>query len=95
MTMADVPASWQEARPEQRSHDSHTYGRRFMLRLDDPSQTKLRQLITRFGASKAEMIRQLIAQANDEDFPKSWQMKAAAHRVQQSGPDDGHRGPIA
>jgi hypothetical protein len=41
MTMADVPASWQGARSEKRSHDSHTYGRRFMLRLDDPSQAKL------------------------------------------------------
>jgi hypothetical protein len=83
MTMADVPASWQEARSEKRSHDSRTYGTRFMLRLDDPSQTKLRQLITQFGASKAEMIRQLIAQAEPEDFPPSWQMRAAVLRGQQ------------
>jgi hypothetical protein len=83
MTMADVPASWPEARPEKRSHDSRTYGTRFMLRLDDPSQTKLRQFITQFGASKAEMIRQLIAQAEPEDFPPSWQMRAAVLRGQQ------------
>jgi predicted transcriptional regulator len=82
MTMADVPASWQEARSEERSHDSRTYGTRFMLRLDDPSQAKLQQLVKQFGASKAEIIRQLIAQANDENFPKSWQMRAAEHRVQ-------------
>jgi hypothetical protein len=81
MTMADVPASWQGARSEERSHDSHTYGRRFMLRLDDSSQTKLRQLIEHFGSSKAEIIRQLIAQATTEDFPKRWQMWAAERSV--------------
>jgi hypothetical protein len=76
VSMADVPASWQEARSEQRSHDSRTYGTRFMLRLDEPSQTKLQQLIEQFGTSKAEIIRLLIAQAEPEDFPASWQMKA-------------------
>jgi hypothetical protein len=45
IAIADVPASWQEARLETRSHDSRTYGRRFMLRLDDPSQIKLQQLV--------------------------------------------------
>ena len=54
-----------------------------MLRLDDPSQTKLQHLIKPFGASKAEIIRQLIAQPSDEDFPKSWQMKAAEHPAQR------------
>jgi predicted DNA-binding protein len=83
MTMADFPASWQEARSEERSHDSHTYGKRFMLRLDKPSQTKLQQLVKHFGTSKAEIIRQLVAQANVEDFPNSWQMRAAARRAQQ------------
>jgi hypothetical protein len=52
-----------------------------MLRLDEFSQTKLQQFVKRFGASKAEIIRQLIAQATDEDFPKSWQIRAAEHRV--------------
>jgi hypothetical protein len=41
ITIAEFPASWQEAIPGDRSHDSHTYGTRFMLRLDEPSQTKL------------------------------------------------------
>jgi hypothetical protein len=82
ITIADFPASWQEARSEERSQDSRTYGRRFMLRLDDPSQTKLQHLVKRFGASKAEIIRQLITQANDEDFPKSWQMRPAEHGAQ-------------
>jgi predicted DNA-binding protein len=82
ITITDFPASWQAATPRERSHDSRTYTTRFMLRLDEPSQTKLQQLVKQFGASKAKIIRQLIAQANDEDFPKSWQMRAAEHRVQ-------------
>jgi hypothetical protein len=53
-----------------------------MLRLDEPSQTKLHQLVKQFGASKAEVIRQLIVQANAEDFPKNWQMRATEQRVQ-------------
>ena len=83
ITTADFPASWREATPRERSHDSHMYTGRFMLRLDEPSETKLQQLIKHFGASKAEIIRQLIVQANDEDFPKSWQMRAAERRAQQ------------
>jgi hypothetical protein len=88
MTMADVPASWQVARSGKRSHDSRTYGTRFMLRLDAPSQTMLLQLVKRFGASKAEVIRQLIAQAEPEDFPPSWQMKAI-----ERPPPDAAEGP--
>jgi hypothetical protein len=80
--ITDFPASWQEERSEKRSHDSHTYATRFMLRLDEPSQTMLQRLVKQFGASKAEIIRQLIAQANDAAFPKRWQMRAAEHRVQ-------------
>jgi predicted transcriptional regulator len=94
MTMADFPASWQEAIPGERSHDSRTYGTRFMLRLDDSAQTKLQQLVKQFGASKAQIIRQLIAQAEPEDFPPSWHMKAAEHRAHPSGQDDGHRRPL-
>jgi hypothetical protein len=55
-----------------------------MLRLDDPSQTKLQQLVNRFRASKAEIIRQLVARAEPEDFPPSWQLRAAEHRVPPS-----------
>jgi hypothetical protein len=46
-----------------------------MLRLDEPSQTKLQQLINQLGASKAAIIRHLIAQAKPEDFPPSWHMR--------------------
>ena len=54
-----------------------------MLRLDEPSQTKLQELIKPLGVSKADIIRQLIAQAKPEDFPPSWQMKAAERRTHQ------------
>jgi hypothetical protein len=83
IAMTDFPASWQGGRPEERSHDSRVYGKRFMLRLDSPSETKLQQLIKQFGASKAEMIRQLIAQATPEDFPMSSQMKVDERRAHQ------------
>jgi hypothetical protein len=82
ITIEDFPASWRQERSEKRSHDSRTYGKRFMLRLDGPSQTKLQQIVKQFGVSKAEIIRQLVAQAEPEDFPASWQMSAAERRVQ-------------
>jgi predicted transcriptional regulator len=81
MTISDFPASWQEERSPERSHDSRTYGTRFLLRLDEPSQTKLQQLVDQFEASKAAIIRQLIAQVEPEDFPLSWQMRASERRV--------------
>ena len=77
VTIEDFPSSWQEATPPERSHDSPTYTERFMLRLDDPSQAKLEQFSKEFGTSKAEIIRHLIAHATPEDFPQSWQMRAA------------------
>jgi predicted transcriptional regulator len=81
ITVTDFPASWQEARSEERSHDSRLYGKRFILRLDESSQTKLQQLVDQFEASKAAIIRQLIAQAEPEDFPLSGQMRASERRV--------------
>jgi len=83
ITITDFPASWQAATPRERSHDSRTYTERFMLRLDKPSQTKLEQLVTQFGASKAEIIRHLIAHATPDAFPKSWHVRAAEHRSRQ------------
>jgi hypothetical protein len=71
ISMTDVPASWEEERAEERSHDSRIYDTRFMLRSDKTSQAKLQQLISHFGVSKATIIRRLIMQATDEDFPAS------------------------
>jgi predicted transcriptional regulator len=95
ITIADFPSSWEEERLEKRSHDSRTYGTRFMLRLDERSQTKLQQLCKHFDVSNAEIIRQLIAQAEPEGFPPSWHTKAAEHRAHQSGRDDKQRGHLA
>jgi hypothetical protein len=84
VTLTDFPASWQEARSEERSHDSRTYGTRFMLQLDHASQAKLKLLLQQFGVSKAHIIRQLLVQAKPEDFPTSWQLKAAERRARQT-----------
>jgi hypothetical protein len=83
ITITDFPASWQEAIPREHSHDSRIYTERFMLRLDERSQTTLQQLVTQFGASKAAIIRHLITQANPEDFPTSWQLRAQERHTQQ------------
>jgi len=90
ITIDDFPASWQAATSEERSHDSHTYGKRFMLRLDVPSETKLQHLISQFGASKAAIIRQLLVQAKPKDFPKSWQMRAHACGARQARQESTH-----
>jgi predicted HicB family RNase H-like nuclease len=89
ITLADFPESWQEAHEEARSHDSRRYGTRFMLRLDAPSGAKLQQLVDRFGVSRAAVIRQLIAYATPDAFPRSWHSRAAEHRA----PPSTHRSP--
>jgi predicted DNA-binding protein len=81
ITITDFPASWQEATPRERSHDSRIYTERFMLRLDDLTQDKLEDLSTHFDKPAAEIIRHLITQAKPEDFPKSWQMRAAERHI--------------
>jgi hypothetical protein len=78
--ITDFPASWQEARAEARAHDSPRYGRRFMLRLDDPTWEKLEALSAHFETSGAEIIRQLLAQTTPEVFPAHWQLRAVEPR---------------
>ena len=58
-----------------------------MLPLDEPLQIKLKQLFKQFGASKAKITRWLIMQASDEDFPKSWHIRAAERRALQARQD--------
>jgi len=84
ITIEEFPASWHEATPHERSHDSRIYSGRFMLRLDDQTRETLEELSTHFDTSAAEVIRQLVAQAKPEDFPKSWPMRAAERRTQPS-----------
>jgi Ribbon-helix-helix protein, copG family len=90
ITTADFPASWVVARSEERSHDSQTYGTRFMLRLDEPSLIALQKLVGRFGVSKAEIIRQLIIQARNEDFPPRWHMRSHACSARQARQESTH-----
>ena len=64
-----------------RSHDSRHYGKRFMMRLDDPTWEKLEAWSTHFDKSVAEIIRQLVAQAKIEDFPQAWQTAISPRRM--------------
>ena len=80
----DFPASWRAAVADVRSHDSPTYGRRFMLRLDETTAQKLQALVAQFGMFQAVILRQLITQAKLEEFPESWQLSARErHRRQK------------
>jgi predicted DNA-binding protein len=45
-----------------------------MLRLDETTTQQLQCLVEHFAKSRAEIIRQLIAQAIPEDFPQSWHL---------------------
>ena len=50
------PDSWRTGVIGVRSPDSHTYGQRFILRLDESTAQKLQELITPFGISRAAII---------------------------------------
>jgi predicted transcriptional regulator len=89
VTPDDFPATWQAQAHEggrSRSHDSPTYGRRFMLRLDESTAQQLQGLVAQFGTSRAEIIRQLVAQAKPEDFPHSWQLAARERGSRRTRP---------
>jgi len=75
--ITDFPGSWVEARSAMRSHDSQVYGTRFMLRLDAASETTLRRLAEKFDVPRAEIIRQLLAQATADTCPASWHLRVA------------------
>jgi predicted DNA-binding protein len=76
--LADFPAGWQAAHVDERSHESRRYGKRFMLRLDEPTWATLEALSTHFERPAAEIIRQLLAQATPNTFPASWHRRVAA-----------------
>jgi hypothetical protein len=83
---SDFPKSWQmrtrgQRDPvSQRSHDSRSYGTRFMLRLDAMARARLEALASHFDASQAAIIRQLIVQATVEDFPPRWHLAVGERR---------------
>jgi predicted transcriptional regulator len=82
----DFPPSWhvEAAQGKPRSHDSRDYGRKFTLRFDAASSTKLEQLVQRLDRPAAEIIRQLIVQAKPEDFPPSWRMAVDERRQRET-----------
>src|SRR4030095_16015837 len=82
VTIEDFPESCRAGEIVIRSHDSQTYGTRFMLRLDETTAQKLQHLVERFARPRAEIIRQLVAQATPEDFPESWQLAVHERRTQ-------------
>jgi predicted transcriptional regulator len=80
VTIEDFLESWRLGVAGVRSHESGYDQRRFMLCLDETTTQKLQQLVEQFGMSRAEIIRQLIAQAKAEDFPPSWHFAVAERR---------------
>jgi predicted transcriptional regulator len=89
VTVADFPAHWQAAAGTSagsRSHDSRVYDTRFMLRLDAASETTLQGLAEQFNVPRAEIIRQLLAQATPDTFPASWHLRAAERHGEQDRP---------
>jgi hypothetical protein len=80
VTRDDFPPSWRAGETAPRSHESGSYHRRLQLRLDPDTQTKLQTFMQAFHRSAAEIIRQLIAQANPDDFPEIWRLEVQEHR---------------
>jgi hypothetical protein len=62
---------------DERSHDLRLYGKRFMLRRDEPTWATLEVLSTYFETSGAEIIRQLLAQATPDTCLPSWHLPVA------------------
>jgi hypothetical protein len=69
--ITDFPASWQKATPSERSHDSHSYGTRVMLRLDDPAQTKLQHSSRSLTPQKLTSSATSSPKPNPKIFPKA------------------------
>jgi hypothetical protein len=68
---SDFPESWRAGEPTAHSYDSRHYQRRFMLRLGEEASNTLELLTQTFNRSAAEVTRQLITQANPEEFPQA------------------------
>jgi hypothetical protein len=80
VTPDDFPASWRAEEPAVRSHESVYDHRKFQMRLDEGTWRKLERLTQTFARSAAEVIRQLVTQANPEGFPQSWQLARGERR---------------
>ena len=86
VTQADFPESWRAEETASQSHESGYYHRKFGMRLDEPTSQKLERLTQTFHRSAAEVIRQLVAQARYEDFPRSWQLALEERRPPDARP---------
>jgi hypothetical protein len=89
VTVADFPAHWQAAAGTSvgsRSHDSRVYDTRLMLRLDAASETALQRLAEQFNVPRAEIVRQLLAQATPDTFPASSYLRVAERHAAQARP---------
>jgi hypothetical protein len=80
VTSEDFPASWRAQKTTSRSHDSGAYHRRFMLRLNEETSHKLETFTRAFDRPAAEVIRQLMTQAQPRDFPQSWHLATDEQR---------------
>jgi predicted transcriptional regulator len=74
------PASWRAGDIAIRSHESGYFHRKFGLRLDEVTSRTLAALTQTFDRSAADVIRQLIAQADPEDFPQGWHLAVEERR---------------
>jgi hypothetical protein len=63
-------------------------GRRFMLRLDEPTRERLEGLSRHFKKPITAIIRQLVVQATPEAFPTSWHPEVNDRAPQQVRPGD-------
>jgi hypothetical protein len=79
-TRDNFPPSWRAEETAVRLHDSGYFGRKFGLRLDEVTSQTLAALPQTFDRSAAAIIRQLIAQADPEDFPQSWRLEVQEYR---------------
>jgi hypothetical protein len=74
VTLEDFPAGWRAGETAPRSHESGYFRRKFRLCMDDDTSRKLAVFTKTFHCPAADIIRQLIVQAQPEDFPESWHL---------------------
>jgi hypothetical protein len=80
VTLANPPTHLQTGETEPRPDDSRDYDQHCMLPLDDATREKLDAFSSHFSKPIADVIRQLVAETQVEDFPKSWHMAVEGHR---------------
>jgi hypothetical protein len=80
VSLEDFPPRWRAEETAIRSHESSYFHRKFGLGLDEMTSRKLEALTQTFNRSAAEIIRQLMAQARPEDFPRSWHVSVGEPR---------------